>query len=61
MRQAAGAATALLAGDPRPVLAAAGLLTILCTAVAWLAALRQEDRAGVALAVLGRRPGPGHN
>jgi predicted MFS family arabinose efflux permease len=57
----AGAATALLAGDPRPVLAAAGLLTILCTAVAWLAALRQEDRAGVALAVLGRRPGPGHN
>jgi hypothetical protein len=43
------------------VLAAAGLLTILCTAVAWLAALRQEDRASVALAVLGRRSGPGHN
>jgi hypothetical protein len=50
----AGAATALLAGHPRPVLTAAGLLTILCTAVAWLAALRKEDRASVALAVLGR-------
>ncbi|HEX3491523.1 MAG TPA: hypothetical protein VHU92_19405 [Streptosporangiaceae bacterium] len=57
----AGAATALLAGNPRPVLTAAGLLTILCTAVAWLAALRKEDRASVALAVLGRQPSPGRN
>jgi hypothetical protein len=50
----AGAATALLAGDPRPVLAAAGVLTILCSGVAWLAALRKEDGASVAVALLGR-------
>jgi hypothetical protein len=50
----AGAATALLAGDPRPVLAAAGVLTILCAGVAWLAALRKEDGASVAVALLGR-------
>ncbi len=50
----AAAATALLAGDPRPVLAAAGLLTILCAGVAWLAALRKEDGASVAVALLGR-------
>jgi Major Facilitator Superfamily len=33
--------------------AAAGVLTIVCTAVAWLAALRKEDGASVALALLG--------
>jgi len=49
----AGAATALLAGNPRPVLAAAGVLTILCTAVAWLAALRKEDGASVTQALFG--------
>lgn len=52
----AGAATALLAGDPRPVLAGAGVLTILCAGVAWLAALRKEDGASVAVALLGRQP-----
>jgi hypothetical protein len=39
---AAGAMAALLGGDPRPVFAAAGSLTLLTVAVAWFAALRTE-------------------
>jgi hypothetical protein len=40
----AGAAAAL-AGSPRPVFAAAGGLTVLTVATAWLAALRHEQLA----------------
>jgi Major Facilitator Superfamily len=38
----AGAMAGLLGGDPRPVFAAAGSLTLLTVAVAWFAALRTE-------------------
>jgi hypothetical protein len=38
----AGAAAALT-GFPRPVFAAAGVLTLLTVATAWLAALRHEQ------------------
>jgi hypothetical protein len=50
----AGAA-ASLAGSPRPVFAAAGVLTLVTVAVAWLAALRHEQvPAGLLV-----RAGPG--
>jgi predicted MFS family arabinose efflux permease len=38
----AGALAGLLGGDPRPVFAAAGSLTLLTVAVAWFAGLRRE-------------------
>jgi MFS family permease len=38
----AGAMAGLLGGDPRPVFAAAGSVTLLTVAVAWFAALRTE-------------------
>jgi len=36
-------ATAALAGSPRPVFAAAGVLTVLTVVISWLAALRHEQ------------------
>jgi predicted MFS family arabinose efflux permease len=39
----AGATAGLLGGDPRPVFAAAGSLTLLTVAVAWFAGLRREQ------------------
>ena len=39
----AGTLAGLLGGDPRPVFAAAGSLTLLTVAVAWFAALRTEQ------------------
>jgi MFS family permease len=39
----AGAMAGLLGGDPRPVFAAAGSLTLLTVAVAWFAGLRREN------------------
>lgn len=50
----AAAAAGLLGGDPRPVLAGAGTLTIVSVGVAWLSALRKEDGAAVTVALLGR-------
>ena len=51
----AGAATALLAGEPAAGARGGRVLTILCAVgVAWLAALRKEDGASVAVALLGR-------
>jgi predicted MFS family arabinose efflux permease len=50
----AGLAAALLGGDPRPVLAVAGCLTIAAVGAAWLAGLRREDTAAVELAMQSR-------
>jgi hypothetical protein len=52
----AGVAASLLDGDPRPVFAAAGSLTLLTVAVAWLTAIRREHIAGVGLALLPPAP-----
>jgi MFS family permease len=41
----AGAMASLLGDDPRPVFGAAGLLSLLTVAVAWLAGLRRESAA----------------
>jgi MFS family permease len=48
----AGVAASLLDGNPRPVFAVAGSLTLLTVAVAWLTAIRREHIAGVGLALL---------
>ena len=50
----AGAMAGLLGGDPRPVFASAGGLTLVTVVVAWLAGLRKEDASGVAVSLLGR-------
>lgn len=50
----AGAGAGLLGGDPRPVFASAGSVTVLTVAIAWIRGLRREDSAGVAVALLGR-------
>ena len=42
----AGAGADLLGGDPRPVFAVAGSLTLLTVAVAWLAGIRRESARG---------------
>jgi MFS family permease len=49
----AGAMAGLLGGDPRPVFAAAGSLTLLTVAVAWFAGLRREE---LPASVLASRP-----
>jgi MFS family permease len=49
----AGAGAGLLGGDPRPVFAIAGTLTLLTVAVAWLAGLRRADATGVAVVLHG--------
>ena len=46
----AGTMAGLLGGDPRPVFAAAGALTLLTVAVAWFAGLRREQLAAGVLA-----------
>jgi MFS family permease len=46
----AGAMAGLLGGDPRPVFAAAGSLTLLTVAVAWFAGLRREQLPASVLA-----------
>jgi MFS family permease len=50
----AGVFAGLLSGNPRPVFAAAGSLTLLTVAIAWYAALRKEDTSSVACALLGK-------
>ena len=52
----AGVLAGALGNNPRPVIAAAGCLTVLTVAVAWFAGLQQEDAAGVAIKLTG---GPG--
>jgi hypothetical protein len=53
----AGAAAAL-AGSPRPVFAAAGVLTVLTVTTAWLAALRHEQLPPGLLVRAGPDPPP---
>ncbi len=48
----AGAGAGLLGGDPRPVFAVAGSLTLLTVAVAWLAGLRRTDASAAAVALI---------
>jgi predicted MFS family arabinose efflux permease len=50
----AGALAGLLGGDPRPVIAAAGCLTLLTVAVAWFAGLQKENASGIAVRLLGK-------
>lgn len=49
----AGALAGLLGGDPRPVFAGAGCLTLLTVAVAWFAGLHKEDAARAAVSLAG--------
>ena len=49
----AGVLAGLLGNDPRPVIAAAGCLTLLTVAVAWFAGLQKENAAGVAIKLTG--------
>jgi hypothetical protein len=51
----AGIAAATLGGDPRPVFAAAGSLTLITVTVAWLAGLRGQN-ATVTIVRTSRRP-----
>jgi hypothetical protein len=46
----AGGMAGLLGGDPRPVFAAAGILTLLTVAIAWFAGLRREHLPASVLA-----------
>lgn len=50
----AGAAAGLLGDDPRPVFAAAGAVTLITVATAWLVALRHEEAGQLALSPRGR-------
>jgi hypothetical protein len=50
----AGLLASLLGGDPRPVFAGAGLVTLATVGLAWLAGLRKEDASAVAVTLLGR-------
>jgi hypothetical protein len=54
IRALAGAGAGLLGGDPRPVFASAGSVTLLTVAIAWISGLRRQDSAGVAVALLGQ-------
>ncbi len=49
----AGAVASLLGGDPRPVFAGAGAVTMLTVGVAWLTGLRKQDASAVAVTLLG--------
>ena len=49
----AGAVASLLGGDPRPVFAGAGAVTILTVGVALLTGLRKQDASVVAVTLLG--------
>lgn len=46
----AGTMTGLLGNDPRPVIAAAGVLTVAATAGAWLLGIRKQDASAIATA-----------
>jgi len=46
--------TGLLGNNPRPVIAAAGCLTLLTVAVAWFAGLARESASGIAVRLLGK-------
>jgi MFS family permease len=50
----AGALAGLLGNNPRPVIAAAGCLTLLAVAVAWFAGLAKENASGMAVGLLGK-------
>ena len=50
----AGALAGLLGNNPRPVIAAAGCLTLLTVAVAWFASLAKENASGVAVRLMGK-------
>jgi hypothetical protein len=49
-----GALAGLLGNNPRPVIAAAGCLTLLTVAVAWFAGLAKENASGIAVGLLGK-------
>ena len=49
----AGVLAGVLGNNPRPVIAAAGCLTLLTVAVAWFAGLQKENAAGVAIKLTG--------
>ncbi len=48
----AGVMASVCGGDPRPVIAGAGLVTLLTVAIAWLAGLRRQDAPEAATALL---------
>lgn len=48
----AGALTGLLGGNPKPVIASAGCLTLLIVTVAWFASLQKQSASGVAVRLL---------
>ena len=50
----AGVLAGLLGGNPRPVIAAAGCLTLFIVTVAWFPGLQKENASGVALRLLGK-------
>jgi hypothetical protein len=50
----AGAAAGLLGGDPRPVFAAAGAVSLITMVIAWFVALRHADARPAALSARGR-------
>jgi len=50
----AGVLAGLLGGDPRPVIAAAGGLTLCTVTVAWFAGLQKENASAVAVRLLGK-------
>jgi hypothetical protein len=50
----ARAIAGVLGNDPRPVFAAAGILTVLSTSITWLAGLLKEDASSVAVSLLGK-------
>ena len=50
----AGVLAGLLGGNPRPVIAAAGCLTLFIVTVAWFAGLQKENASGVAVRLLGK-------
>jgi len=49
----AGVLAGALGNNPRPVIAAAGCLTVLTVAVAWFVGLQKENAAGVAIKLTG--------
>jgi MFS family permease len=50
----AGAMASLCGGDPRPVIAGAGLMTLLTVVIAWLTGIRRQDVPEAAVALLRR-------
>ena len=50
----AGVMAGLLGNDPRPVIAAAGCLTLFVVTVAWFAGLQKENASAVAVRLLGK-------